>query len=101
MNSENSRGGAALQLIARILVIIEVAGVVLMCLTMNSILPIKYLGIIIGVSVLIIALQIVLVSGGKRVKGRSIASIILSLALIALSVYAVFFIKKKIGRAHV
>ena len=93
MESQNSRSGGALLLIARILVVVEAAGVVLMCLILNNILPLKYLGIVIGVAVLILALQIVLVSGRRGAVARSIISILLSLVLIGLSVYVVFFIR--------
>ena len=94
MNSENSKStGGGLTIVARILVVIEVAALVLVCLTLNSVIPFKYLGIAIGVMILILALQIVLVSGNGRMKGRSIASIILSILLIGASVFCILFVR--------
>lgn len=94
MDTENRQESGVLTLIARILVIVEAAGLVLMCLILNNILPLKYLAIFIGVAVVIIALQVLFVSGKRASKVKSIVSIIISLVLIALSVYVVIFIRK-------
>ena len=93
MSSDNNERGGAVTLVARILIIVEVAGLALMCLIFSNILPMKYLGIIIGVCVLVLALQIIMVAGGRRVRKKSVASIILSVILIAASVFAIFFMK--------
>ncbi|MBR3396789.1 MAG: LCP family protein [Lachnospiraceae bacterium] len=89
----NSNKGGALVLIARILLVVEAAALALMCLNVSSILPMRRLGIIIGICVLVIALQIVMVAGGRRYKGRSIASILLSIALCVVSVLVMMFMR--------
>ena len=86
----NGKTGAA-TVTARILLVVEAAALALMCLMLSSILPMKYLGIIIGVCVLVVALQIIMVAG--RAKGRSIASIVLSAILCAAAVFVILFMK--------
>ncbi len=101
MNTEKSHsGGGAPAMIARILIIVEAAALVLTCLVLNNILPMKYLGIVIGGSVLLIALQVILVSGGKSLKTRSIFSLILSIVVIAAAVFVVFFIRNTENKLH-
>ena len=90
-NSSNK--GGALILIARILLVVETAALALMCLNVSSILPMRRLGIIIGICVLVIAIQVVMVAGSRRYKGRSIASILLSIALCVVSVMVMMFMR--------
>lgn len=90
-NSSNK--GSSLVLIARIFLVVEAAALALMCLNVSSILPMRRLGIIIGICVLVIALQVVMVAGGRQHKGRSIASILLSIALCVVSVLVMMFMR--------
>jgi len=93
MSSENiNHRTGAVTTVARILLIAEAAALALMCLMISSILPMKYLGIIIGVCVLAVALQIIMVAGRGK-KGRSIASIVLSVVLCAAAVFVIVFMK--------
>ena len=81
MASNKNKKGGATRIVSRIFLLIEVAAFTAMCLMLSRVLPMKYLGILIGVCVLISALQLILVAG--RGSGRNIASIVLSIIFCA------------------
>lgn len=89
MASNNTKKGGATRIVARIFLLIEVAAFTAMCLMLSRVLPMKYLGILIGVCVLISALQLILVAG--RGSGRNIASIVLSILFCAAAALAIYF----------
>ncbi len=93
MDNRRKQNSETLVLIARILIIVEAAVLTLLCLYVSSIVPLKYLAIVIAVGVLLIAVQIILVSGRKKAKGRTIVSVILSIVLIAFSVVVLIFVR--------
>ncbi len=89
MASNNTRKGGATRIVSRIFLLIEIAAFAAMCLMLSRVLPMKYLGILIGVCVLISAIQLILVAG--RGTGRNIASIVLSILFCAAAALAIYF----------
>ncbi len=89
MASNHTKKGGATRIVSRIFLLIEVAAFAAMCLMLSRVLPMKYLGILIGVCVLISALQLILVAG--RGTGRNIASIVLSIIFCAAAALAIYF----------